>query len=106
VVLTVEEGIVVHGLAGYFESVLYGDVEIYQPALTHTGNVQLLPNLLPLPDPIIVQAAANVQVDFWRLTADGKVWYEWSVMMTLADDTFLSVTPLYNGDRRSSWIGL
>ena len=55
---------VVHGLAGYFESVLYGDVRIYQPALTHTGNVQLVPNLLPLPDPIIIYAAANVQVDF------------------------------------------
>jgi len=55
---------VVHGLAGYFESVLYGDVRIYQPALTHAGNVQLVPNLLPLPDPVIVYAAANVQVDF------------------------------------------
>ena len=55
---------VVHGLAGYFESVLYSDVRIYQPALTHAGNVQLVPNLLPLPDPIIVHAAANVQVDF------------------------------------------
>ena len=55
---------VVHGLAGYFESVLYGDVRIYQPALTHAGNVQLVPNLLPIPDPTIVHAAANVQVDF------------------------------------------
>ena len=62
--MMVEEGMVVHGLAGYFESVLYGDVRIYQPVLTHAGNVQLVPNLLPLPDPIIVYAAANIQVDF------------------------------------------
>ena len=96
----------VHGLVGYFESVLYGDMRIYQPALTHAGNVQLVPNLLPLPDPVIVHAAANVQVDFWRLTADGKVWYEWLFMITLADGTFLSVTPLHNVGGRSSWIGL
>ena len=104
--MTAEEGILVHGLVGYFESVLYGDVRIYQPALTHAGNVQLVPNLLPFPDSVIVHATANVQVDFWRLTADGKVWYEWSFMMTLADDTFLSVTPLHNVGGRSSWIGL
>ena len=55
---------VVHGLAGYFESVFYGDVRIYQPVLTHAGNVQLVPNLLPLSDPVIVYTAANVQVDF------------------------------------------
>ena len=60
----VEERIMVHRLVGYFESVLYGDVRIYQPALTHTGNIQLVPNLLPLPDPVIVYIAANVQVDF------------------------------------------
>ena len=60
----IEEGMMVHGLVGYFESVLYGDVRIYQPALTHTGNFQLVPNLLPLPDPVIVYTAANVQVDF------------------------------------------
>ena len=55
---------IVHGLVGYFESVLYGDVRIYQPTLTHTGNIQLVPNFLPLPDPVIIYAAANVQVDF------------------------------------------
>ena len=60
----VEEGMMVHRLVGYFESVLYSDVRIYQPALTHTGNIQLIPNLLPLPDPDIIYAAANVQVDF------------------------------------------
>jgi protein arginine N-methyltransferase 5 len=60
----VEEGMVVHGLAGYFESVLYSDVRIYQPVLTHAGNVQLVPNLLPISDPVIVHAATNVQVDF------------------------------------------
>src|SRR5205085_11386631 len=64
VVLMVEEGMIVHGLVGYFESLLYGNVRIYQPALTHTGNIQLVPNFLPLPDPVIVYAAANVQIDF------------------------------------------
>ena len=54
----------IHRLVGYFESVLYGDVRIYQPALTHTGNIQLIPNLLLLPDPVFVYTTANVQVDF------------------------------------------
>ena len=52
---------IVHGLVGYFESVLYSDVRIYQPALTHVGNVQLVPNLLPNPDPVIIHAAANAR---------------------------------------------
>ena len=56
----IEEGMMVYRLVGYFESVLCCDVRIYQPALTHTGNIQLVPNFLPLPDPVIVYTAANV----------------------------------------------
>ena len=50
-VLMVEEGMVVHGLAGYFESVLYDDVRIYQPALTHAGNVHWFPIFFPSQTP-------------------------------------------------------
>ena len=98
---------VIHGLAGYFESVLYGDVTMsISPRSRTPGMFSWFPIFFPLRHPVIVPAAANVQVDFWRMTADGKVWYEWSVMTTLADGTFLSVTPLHNVGGRSSWIGL
>ena len=92
---------VVHGLGGYFESVLYGDVEmstrpdtidakskdmiswfpIFFPLkvrdFSHTMAGTYI--LLMLQNPIYVPDLSELDVSMWRLTDDKKVWYEWVV---------------------------
>ncbi|KAI9672041.1 MAG: methyltransferase protein [Trizodia sp. TS-e1964] len=74
---------VVHGLAGYFETVLYGDVELS----TRPDNISIkspdmiswFPIYFPLKSPIYIPDNAELDVSMWRQTDDRKVWYEWMV---------------------------
>ncbi|XDG03542.1 hypothetical protein ABKA04_003157 [Annulohypoxylon sp. FPYF3050] len=99
---------VVHGLAGYFEAVLYesktgksaavegeGEVEEEGRGMVD-GKVELstLPDLIerkskdmiswfpiffPLKEPLYFPPDTELEVSMWRQTDDAKVWYEWMV---------------------------
>ncbi|KAI0901126.1 Skb1 methyltransferase [Annulohypoxylon nitens] len=100
---------VVHGLAGYFEAVLYesktgksvaveaeGEVEEEEGRGMVDGKVELstLPDLIqrkskdmiswfpiffPLKEPLYFPPDTELEVSMWRQTDDAKVWYEWMV---------------------------
>jgi protein arginine N-methyltransferase 5 len=100
---TLQQGATVHGLAGYFESRLYGDVYISilpgSPNYSH-GMFSWFPLYFPLREPLFAAAGDKVVVDMWRGVSTTKVWYEWTV------GTDHSSSPLHNPNGRSYWIGL
>ncbi|KAI7865537.1 protein arginine N-methyltransferase [Spinellus fusiger] len=102
----VQNDMIMHGLAGYFESVLYNKVMISIHPTTHSpGMFSWFPIFFPIATPLQVPQGATVTVDFWRQTDAKKVWYEWTVAVTLAESD-LSVLPIHNVSGRSSWVGL
>ncbi|KAI0420327.1 methyltransferase-like protein [Xylaria grammica] len=86
---------VIHGLAGYFEAVLYAS----QIAEDENGNrpmvelstlpdmidrkskdmVSWFPIFFPLKQPLYFPSDSELEVTMWRQTDDAKVWYEWMV---------------------------
>lgn len=110
-----EHAMTMHGVAGYFEAELYGDIALSILPATHSpGMFSWFPIFFPLRAPLSVPAGAVVEVDFWRLTDGKKVWYEWCVGTTLqVEETEginktvrLAISPIHNVGGRSSWIGL
>ncbi|KAF8604211.1 PRMT5-domain-containing protein [Ceratobasidium sp. AG-I] len=81
-----------HGLAGYFEAVLYDNVGIS----THPDRMaKISPNMLswfpiffPFKEPLYLPANSELDVYMWRLTDTHKVWYEW-----IAESFLPSVIP-------------
>ena len=74
---------VCHGLAGYFEAVLYPGIELSTHPNTmeqkSAGMISWFPIFFPLKTAIYVPDNAILSVDIWRMTDDRKVWYEWMV---------------------------
>ncbi|KAJ9667448.1 hypothetical protein H2201_002316 [Coniosporium apollinis] len=78
---------VCHGLAGYFETVLYagteGKVELSTNPVTMESKskdmISWFPIFFPLKTPMYLPDGAEVEVSMWRQTDDRKVWYEWLV---------------------------
>ncbi|WPB03278.1 uncharacterized protein RHO25_007915 [Cercospora beticola] len=79
-----------HGLAGYFESVLYAPEDRKLPPIELSTNpitmdqkskdmISWFPIFFPLKTPLYVPDDAEVEVTMWRQTDDRKVWYEWIV---------------------------
>ncbi|KAI0185316.1 PRMT5 arginine-N-methyltransferase [Xylaria flabelliformis] len=88
---------VIHGLAGYFEAVLYAS-QIEETA-DKEGNramvelstlpemidrkskdmVSWFPIFFPLKQPLYFPSDSELEVTMWRQTDDAKVWYEWMV---------------------------
>lgn len=78
-----------HGLAGYFESVLYAPadgskkVELSINPVTMEEKckdmISWFPIFFPLKTPLTVPDEAEIEVSMWRMTDDRKVWYEWFV---------------------------
>ncbi|KAG9406093.1 Protein arginine N-methyltransferase 5 [Aphanomyces cochlioides] len=97
-----EDG-VLHGLAGYFDSVLYEDtcISINPETLDLSpGMFSWFPIFFPLRTPLQVHQHDQIHVCFWRQVGGGKVWYEWAVAV---NDVW---TPIHNPNGRSYWIGL
>lgn len=89
-----------HGMVGYFESVLYKDVSISINPATHSpGMFSWFPIYFPLRAPMFIAAGATVELHMWRKTSRTKVWYEWAV-------TRPDVTPIHNSNGSSYFIGL
>jgi protein arginine N-methyltransferase 5 len=118
----------VHGFAGYFDSVLYKDVHLGIEPNTATPNMfSWFPIFFPLRKPIYVPDRSPIEVHFWRCCAPTKVvhvisyclvansgmleflsshpppllqvWYEWAV-------TAPTPSPIHNSNGRSYWVGL
>ncbi|KAI9774274.1 MAG: methyltransferase protein [Geoglossum simile] len=74
---------VCHGLAGYFEAVLYGDVELSTRPDTmerkSPNMISWFPIFFPLKTPIYFPDLCELDVSIWRQTDDRKVWYEWMI---------------------------
>lgn len=74
---------VCHGLAGYFETVLYGDVELSTNPVTmdakSAGMISWFPIFFPLKTPLYIPDNGEIVVTMYRQTDNRKVWYEWMV---------------------------
>lgn len=97
---TIPEECVIHGIAGYFDSVLYKTRTMSIVPATHSpGMFSWFPILFPIKTPMTVAAGENVRVHFWRVCTDKNVWYEWTISEPR------SVT-IHNSKGRSYTIGL
>eukprot|EP01130_Rhizamoeba_saxonica_P014521 TRINITY_DN6357_c0_g1_i1.p1 TRINITY_DN6357_c0_g1~~TRINITY_DN6357_c0_g1_i1.p1 ORF type:complete len:605 (+),score=125.59 TRINITY_DN6357_c0_g1_i1:11-1825(+) len=91
---------IIHGFAGYFDSVLYGDINISINPPTHTpGMFSWFPLYIPLTEPLYVKKDTEVTVTIRRINDGAKVWYEWGVTEPI-------LTAIHNPGGRSWWIGL
>ncbi|KAL8731797.1 MAG: hypothetical protein Q9181_004187 [Wetmoreana brouardii] len=82
----------VHGLAGYFEAVLYDDVCLSTNPLTMKekgcGDMKSwFPIYFPLKAPLYLPDNSDLSVTIRRVTDNRKVWYEWMV------ESYLSSSP-------------
>ncbi|KAL8647777.1 MAG: hypothetical protein Q9226_006291 [Calogaya cf. arnoldii] len=72
-----------HGLAGYFEAVLYDDVELStHPLYTEIKSRDMtswFPIYFPLKTPLYIPDSSSITVTMRRCTDGRKVWYEWMV---------------------------
>lgn len=69
---------VLTALAGFFDTVLYKDVNLSIHPETHTPDmVSWFPIVFPLPEPVHIPADGVIELSFWRLENADKVWYEW-----------------------------
>lgn len=102
----VEMDCVVHGIAGYFEAVLYKDIILSINPLTHTLSLfSWFPMYFPLAvssnlydastmfshnqrfygiswnlqQPLNLKQGETVEIHFWRCTTKQKIWYEWAL---------------------------
>ncbi|KAI7891369.1 PRMT5 arginine-N-methyltransferase-domain-containing protein [Mucor mucedo] len=103
----VEHDMVMNGIAGYFESVLYKDVMISIRPETHSpGMFSWFPIFFPIRTPVQVPQGSTVTMDFWRLTDAKKVWYEWTVSVYGSGGQEMTVLPIHNVQGRSYYVGL
>ncbi|KAI1110962.1 PRMT5 arginine-N-methyltransferase-domain-containing protein [Nemania sp. NC0429] len=81
---------VVHGLAGYFEAVLYASQDEDRPPVELSTLPEMIdrkskdmvswfPIFFPLKQPLYFPSDSELEVNMWRQTDDTKVWYEWMV---------------------------
>ncbi|KAI3618068.1 shk1 kinase-binding protein 1 [Moniliophthora roreri] len=109
---------VLHGFAGYFEAVLYGNIGLsIHPERKDSISKDMLswfPLFFPLREPLYLPRNSELHVSIWRLTNRRQVWYEWHA------ESFLSVqyapiestmTPSFSSPRlpvigRSSSLGM
>lgn len=88
----------VHGFAGYFETVLYKDIKLStrpdNGATISKDMVSWFPLYFPFSHPIYVNDSSEVDISIWRLTDGRKVWYEWT------GESFLVVPNSKGGHRR------
>ncbi|KAL0570210.1 hypothetical protein V5O48_011747, partial [Marasmius crinis-equi] len=80
---------VLHGLAGYFEAVLYGNIGLsIHPLRKDSISKDMLswfPLFFPLREPLYLPSNSELHVSIWRLTNQRQVWYEWHA------ESFLSI---------------
>lgn len=76
----VSQDCVLHGFAGYFETVLYKNINLsIVPETFSEGMFSWFPVLFPVIDPMALYKGDQLQINFWRCSSKYKVWYEWCV---------------------------
>ncbi|XP_064640295.1 protein arginine N-methyltransferase 5-like [Lineus longissimus] len=96
----IKENCVLHGFAGYFDTVLYKDVTLSIVPETHSqGMFSWFPILFPITRPMKLAKDEKLVVHFWRLVNKKNVWYEWCVSEPRP-------SPIHNPKGRSYTIGL
>ncbi|TCD60480.1 methyltransferase protein [Steccherinum ochraceum] len=79
---------VLHGLAGYFEAVLYGSIglSIHPERMAKISKDMLswFPLFFPFKEPLYLPSNCELHVSLWRLTNERQVWYEWYAEAFLA----------------------
>ncbi|KAK9480904.1 PRMT5 arginine-N-methyltransferase-domain-containing protein [Lipomyces japonicus] len=89
---TVEHRGVIHGFAGYFESVLYDDIELStRPDTINKKSKDMIswfPIWFPIRTPLYVPDDSEIEISIWRRTDNRKLWYEWVI------ETFAAVPDL------------
>lgn len=76
----ISQDCILHGFAGYFETVLYKDVCLsIVPETFSDGMFSWFPAYFPVLKPCFLKKEEELQVNFWRCSNKHKVWYEWCV---------------------------
>jgi len=80
---------VCHGLAGFFETVLFSSgsegplIELSTNPVTMDAKskdmISWFPIFFPLKTPVSFPDNSELKISMWRMTDDRKVWYEWLV---------------------------
>ncbi|XP_018650354.1 putative shk1 kinase-binding protein [Schistosoma mansoni] len=74
----IQQDAVVHGIAGYFEAVLYKDVTLSTHPDRHSPQmVSWFPLVFPFEYPIHVHSRDKITLYLWRNVSSRYVWYEW-----------------------------
>lgn len=76
----ISQDCILHGFAGYFETVLYKDIRLsIVPETFSDGMFSWFPIYFPVLKPFFLKKDDELQVNFWRCSNKHKVWYEWCV---------------------------
>ena len=96
----------VHGIAGFFETVLYKDIVLStaDQAKNYFECFSWFPMFFPLMRPISVKKGDSIEVHMWRCTDKSKVWYEYQICSRGAGG--VAITDVHNINGRSFYIGL
>eukprot|EP00186_Timspurckia_oligopyrenoides_P000172 CAMPEP_0182446154 /NCGR_PEP_ID=MMETSP1172-20130603/4023_1 /TAXON_ID=708627 /ORGANISM="Timspurckia oligopyrenoides, Strain CCMP3278" /LENGTH=627 /DNA_ID=CAMNT_0024642039 /DNA_START=137 /DNA_END=2020 /DNA_ORIENTATION=+ len=77
----VPESVQLHGFAGYFEAHLYNDIVISTVPDTYShGMLTWFSVFIPLARPVLLLSESFCQVQLWRRSEKGRVWYEWCLL--------------------------
>ncbi|KIK10187.1 hypothetical protein K443DRAFT_142017 [Laccaria amethystina LaAM-08-1] len=83
-------------MAGYFEAVLYGNIELsihpHRKGQISKDMLSWFPLLFPLKEPLYLPSNSELQISIWRSTNERQVWYE-----------CFSATTLLRSVRRVRW---
>ncbi|KAJ6246878.1 protein arginine n-methyltransferase 5 [Anaeramoeba flamelloides] len=93
---------VCHGLAGYFTTQLYRDVQLSIHPESHTQKMaSWFPLYFPFSQPIKIKKGQIIEIYIWRIgnKKQGGVWYEWTMTKPLQ-------LHIHNPNGRASKIGL
>jgi len=107
---------ILHGLAGYFEAVLYGNIGLsihpHRKDLVSKDMLSWFPLFFPFKEPLYLPSNSELQVSIWRLTNERQVWYEWhaesfiSIPSTAASsEELLTKSPLFSSSSSLSTLG-
>ncbi|KAI8899639.1 PRMT5 arginine-N-methyltransferase-domain-containing protein [Globomyces pollinis-pini] len=104
----IHQSTTMHGIAAYFESILYKDVIMSINPITHSPQMtSWFPMYFPIKNPIYLPKDSKIEFHFWRLTDQRKVWYEWCVVPIIDGQVVVSdASHIHNRGGKSSWIGL
>ncbi|XP_043285900.1 protein arginine N-methyltransferase 5 isoform X2 [Venturia canescens] len=97
---SVKQNCVLTGFAGYFDAVLFDNIQLSIVPNTHSpGMFSWFPILFPIQRPMHLKAGDELVLHFWRRCNPKKVWYEWCVSQPVPG-------VIHNLNGRSYTIGL